>query len=99
MGRMTRMEALTYCENRSLVNEVAILGPAFIQCELQLIWKGSAEPISEIMSLGFNHGEARKLWNARKSPPFTKEELGRMHKLSDLTSGSCRVSLKRMKGT
>jgi predicted RNA-binding Zn-ribbon protein involved in translation (DUF1610 family) len=37
------------------------------QCELQLIWATSVQPIVEIMSLPaeYTRGEAQRLWNAR----------------------------------
>lgn len=40
----------------------------FAQAELQLIWRGSPQPILEIMALvDVTRGEARALWNARNN--------------------------------
>jgi hypothetical protein len=45
------------------------LPDGYSQCELQLIWEGSDQPIKEIMGLvKVSKGGAMRLWNARKLP-------------------------------
>lgn len=79
---MTRLEALRYCADKKIgpFDNGVTLGPGYVQCELQAIWEGVAEhePIVAIMALGFDKGEAMKLWNARKSPPLTDAEIEEM---------------------
>jgi hypothetical protein len=58
---MSPIDALLWIETHNHMT----LGSDYTQGELQSIWRWPTEPIAEIQALGYERGEAMRLWSAR----------------------------------